>query len=91
MFSYEKELFDERCVKIAFELTEKLDSQCAAYDFIFDDSNMPLIVEVSFGYIKEVYYPCPGYWDKDLNWREGNFNHEGWIVDLILKEISLKR
>jgi glutathione synthase/RimK-type ligase-like ATP-grasp enzyme len=84
-FGYAKELFDERCVQIAFETSQKLKLQVCAYDFVFDENNKPLVVEVSYGYTKEVYYGCPGYWDSDLVWHEGKFNHEGWMVDLMNK------
>jgi glutathione synthase/RimK-type ligase-like ATP-grasp enzyme len=84
-FGYSKELFDERCVQIAFNLTKKLELQVGAFDFVFDESNNPLIVEVSYGYVKEVYYPCTGYWDEKLNWYEGQFNHEGWMVGNIIE------
>ena len=89
-FAYKRELFDERCVRIAFDLTHKLQSQCAAYDFVFDESNNPLIVEVSYGFVKEVYDPCPGYWDTDLQWHEEPFNPQGWMVDLVQKQLKQK-
>jgi len=87
-FYYSKEKFDERCVKLAFESNEKIQSQCIAYDFIFDSGNNPLIVEISYGFIKEVYDPCPGYWDKDLIWHEGKFNAQGWMIESVLKSLK---
>lgn len=80
-FAYQRELFDLRCIQIAFDLTQKLQSQCAAYDFVFDELNNPLIVEISYGFITAVYNPCPGYWDADLQWHEGPFNPQGWMVE----------
>lgn len=85
-FGYEKELFDERCVRMSFELTHKLELEVGAFDFVFDEDNNPLIVEVSYGYFPSVYDHCPGYWDQQLNWHEGKFNHEGWMVDLIISK-----
>jgi glutathione synthase/RimK-type ligase-like ATP-grasp enzyme len=84
-FGYSKDLFDERCIRLSFELTKSLDLQVGAFDYVFDEANNPLLVEVSYGYVKEVYYPCPGYWDENLTWHEGQFNHEGWMVESILK------
>lgn len=84
-FAFERELFDERCVKIAFEVTEKLGIQVGVFDFIFDSNNTPLIVEVSYGYAAEAYDNCPGYWDKYLTWHEGKTIKEEWMVDLMLK------
>lgn len=83
-FGYKREEFDERCIKLAFKFTNKLNLQVGAFDFVFDN-NVPKVVEVSYGYVPHVYDPCEGYWDEDLNWYPGYFNHEGWIVDQMLK------
>lgn len=81
---YDKNQIDERCVKIAFEVNEKIKSQSIAYDFVFDKDNNPLIVEISYGYEAPAYDKCEGYWDKDLNWHEGeNFDFCGWMVELV--------
>ena len=81
MIVYKKEEIDERCVKIAFDVNEKIKSQSIAFDFVFDANNNPLVLEISYGFIKEVYDPCEGYWDKSLTWHEGSFNPYGWMVD----------
>lgn len=86
-FAYERDLFDKRCVKIAFDFAKKLDLKCVAFDFVFSERNKPLIVEISYGFIKEVYDPCPGYWDKKLQWHEGKFNHEGWMVEVLIQSL----
>jgi glutathione synthase/RimK-type ligase-like ATP-grasp enzyme len=85
---YAKEEFDERCVKIAFETNKKINSQCIAYDFVFDQNNNPLIVEMSYGFIPSVYRDCPGYWDEQLNWHGGRFRPEEWMVESVLKQIK---
>ena len=84
---YSKNEIDERCVKSAFELAEKLKTQCVAYDFIFDENNAPLIVEISFGFGVEAYDSCPGYWDRELNWHEGKFNPQYWMIENLIKSI----
>lgn len=79
---YDKEQIDERCVKIAFEVNEKLKTQSIAYDFIFDTDNQPLIVEVSYAYAVKAYDLCEGYWTKDMQWHEGtHFDFCGWMVE----------
>jgi hypothetical protein len=87
-FDYAREEFDERCIRISFETTSKLKLQCAAYDFVFDEKNEPLLVEVSYGFASAGYDACPGYWDEDLSWHEGKFNPQGWMVESVLKEIE---
>ena len=89
-FAWAKELFDERCVKISFELTKRLGLQVGAFDFVFDEINDPLIVEVSYGFVSEVYDPCTGYWEENLVWHEGKTTKEEWMVDLLVNQIDEK-
>lgn len=84
---YGKEHFDDETVRLSFEMAEKIKSQCLAIDFVYQDGT-PLIVEVSYGFIKEVYYDCEGYWDRDLNWHPGPFDAQGWMVESVVKEIK---
>ena len=80
---YKKELFDEGSVKIAFDLTQKMKAQCLAFDFVYKDG-APLILEISYGFAITIYDACEGYWDTDLNWHEGKFIPQNWMVDLML-------
>ena len=81
---FAKEEFDERCIKAAFKANRDLKAQCLAYDFVFDANDIPLIVEVSFGFAVKAYDRCPGYWDERLICHEGSFNPQSWILqDLI--------
>ena len=85
---YTKAEIDERCVKIAFEVNEKLKAQSIAYDFIFDKENNPLIVEISFGYSAPAYDRCEGYWTVDMQWHAGeNFDFCGWMVENLIREV----
>ena len=90
-FAYDRKEFDERCVRMSFDATERLGAQCAAYDFVFDEGGNPLIVEISYGFVKEVYDPCTGYWDPDLNWTSGPFNPQGWMVEVLIDRIRARR
>lgn len=86
-FGYAREEFDERCVQISFEVTEQLNALCAAYDFVFNKDGAPVLVEISYGFVKEVYDPCTGYWTPDLTWNPGPFNPQGWMVEALLERI----
>jgi glutathione synthase/RimK-type ligase-like ATP-grasp enzyme len=88
LIAYERKDIDERCVKLAFEAAEKIGSECAAFDFVFDEDRNPWILEVSYGFIKEVYDPCVGYWNRDLSWKNDKFTPQGWMVDTILESKS---
>ena len=86
---YRKEEIDERCVKIAFEVNEKLKAQSIAYDFVFDNDNNPLIVEISYGYSVNAYDHCEGYWTVDMQWHAGeNFDFCGWLVEGVVEDIN---
>ena len=82
---YDKASIDERFVKMSFEINKKLNAQCIAYDYVLDENNNPLLIEISYGFANAGYDDCPGYWDEQLNWHEGKFNPYGWMVELMLK------
>jgi hypothetical protein len=81
---YEKEHIDEVFVKAAFEIHKKLKAQCIAYDFVYDSTKKPLLIEISYGFANNGYNDCVGYWDEQMNWYEGKFNPYGWMVDLMI-------
>lgn len=86
--SYSKNDIDTRCLEIAFKISSQLKFQCIAYDFVFDSNNDPLILEISYGFKPEAYWGCPGFWDNNLHWYEGEFNRFGWMVDLVINQIK---
>ena len=59
-------------VKIAFQVSKKFNHQSMAYDFIYDKSGNPVIVEMSYCYGD---YPefSNGFWDDNLIWHDGNY------------------
>lgn len=79
---YEREIFDEASVKISFDLSQKLQAQCVAYDFVYKNGT-PLILEISYGFATQIYDACTGYWDSNLNWHPGKFVPQNWMVDLM--------
>ncbi len=83
---YKRESIDEIFVKTAFKIHEKIEGQCVAYDFVYDQKRNPLLIEISYGFANAAYDNCPGYWDTNLHWNEGPFNPYGWMVDLVLKQ-----
>jgi glutathione synthase/RimK-type ligase-like ATP-grasp enzyme len=80
---YDRALIDVETVRLAFLMSKKLKTQCAAFDFVNNHGKW-MAVEVSYGFSKEGYDPCPGYWDQELRWHEGKFNPYGWMVDLVI-------
>ncbi|MEQ9100869.1 MAG: hypothetical protein RIF36_24370 [Imperialibacter sp.] len=85
LFKYEREEFDERCIRLAFAYTDKLKAQCVAYDFVFNQKNDPVLIEINYGFAPSGYDACPGYWNRELKWHQGAFNPYGWMVELVIK------
>lgn len=83
---YKREDIDERCVQMAFDVAAKLGGECVALDFVFNSLDEPMILEVSYGFSKEGYDPCQGYWLRDMTWNEGSFDPQGWMVESLLAE-----
>lgn len=78
---YDRNQIDERCIKIAFDVNNKLKCQSIAYDFVFDLKKEPLILEISYGFDVNAYDKCEGYWDSSLTWHEGKFNPQKWMIE----------
>ncbi|MEB8344829.1 hypothetical protein OO010_02145 [Flavobacteriaceae bacterium KMM 6898] len=84
-FNFDANLFNKETLKIAFKIAEGINSQCCAMDFIYDANNAPLIVEISYGFMSKSWAPCPGYWDGNLNFHNGEVLPEKWILQEAIK------
>jgi glutathione synthase/RimK-type ligase-like ATP-grasp enzyme len=71
-WSSDREQIDKRFLQIALEISRRNNFQVMAYDFIYDENKEPCLLEISYCYGD---YPewSTGYWDKDLNWHDGNY------------------
>lgn len=78
---YDKNQIDINCIKIALDTSAKLDVQCMAYDFVFDNHNNPLIVEVSYHFDSKAYDNCEGTWNRDLIWIDEKVNPQTMIIN----------
>lgn len=89
LIAYDTELFDHRCIKIAFDITKKLGAQSVAFDFIWD-GEIPKIVEISYCFIMGAFYDdCHGYWDSNLVWYNKNVDPQYFMIEDFLKEIEV--
>lgn len=84
---YERDLFDVGTIGLSFDISSKLGFQCMAYDYVYLE-RQPILVEISYGFSKEGYDLCPGFWDSNLNWHEGSFNPYGWMVENLLQRVQ---
>ena len=85
---YRREDIDIRCIESTFNLNKKIKSQSLAVDFVFDENNIPLLVEISYGFLYTGYDSCPGYWTEDLVWNETKFNPQYWMVENIIDKLN---
>lgn len=85
---YAREDLDERCVELAFLVTDRMGCDSAALDFVYDRKKQPAIIEVSYGFSVEGYDPCSGHWDRRMNWHSGPFNPQAWMVERLLDSLT---
>lgn len=85
--NYRKEDINIETIKISFEVNKRIQAQSIAFDYVLSNGK-PLITEISYGYAIEFYDPCPGYWDQDLNWHEGRFNPQAWMVEDLIRTLK---
>jgi len=83
---YEKEHIPIDTIKLAFLLTDKLQSQCAAFDFVYDSVGNPIVVELSYGFPTITADHCIGYWDQSLTFHKDAFLPQNWMVETIIKD-----
>lgn len=55
-------------------------------NFVFDEIKIRLIVEINYGFAHEPCRKCPGYWDENLMFHEGEFNQVEWIFEEVIRK-----
>lgn len=84
--SFDYENIDTAVIQLAFEIANKLDLKSVAFDFVLDEKNNPLIIEISYGFGTKGISSAPGYWTSNLNWYKESFNPQYWMVEQLIKE-----
>jgi hypothetical protein len=80
---------DTSCLRPSFEICQKIGSQCLAFDYVFLNKR-PLLTEVSYAFLQSGYRNCPGYWDGQLAWHEGDFCPEWFMIEDFINSIVQK-
>src|SRR5690606_18970723 len=82
---FENEKIDIRYIKLAFKTAEKLKLQSLAVDLIHSKKDEIFIVELSYGFPMHNFLDgANGFWDSSLNWHEGDFNPQEWMIDSLV-------
>lgn len=82
---------DMRMIKAAFKISQALNFQTMAYDFLFDAKREPVVNEMCCQFADWAIYQCPGFWDADLNWHEGHYWPQYLQLQDLLKDDKLKQ
>jgi hypothetical protein len=77
---------DLRCVDESFSIAQALGTQSLATDYVTDEDGNPRILEMSYGFVPELVYQCPGWWDVERSWHEGHV----WPQDAIIEDLLRK-
>ncbi len=81
---------DTRLLSLGFFVSKKLNTQSCALDFLWKNET-PVLTEISYTYLSNAIYKCPGYWDETLVWHDGQIWPEEAHVDEFLKYIKQRR
>jgi len=84
---YDPSLIGEDLISLSFMLSDKINCQCVAFDYL-RNGDEPALIEISYGFAPDGYDACQGYWERDLTWREGKFNPYGWMIENLLSEAN---
>lgn len=76
-------------IKQAFKIAQQLELQSIAFDFVMKNEE-PLVIEMSYGYGTQGISNAPGYWDTNLNWHEGKYDSQKWVIEKIIQDIKKK-
>ncbi|SLM28702.1 conserved hypothetical protein [Desulfamplus magnetovallimortis] len=91
LIDYDIEKNHKSCIKIAFEISQKMNFQSMAYDFVFDENKNPHIVEISYTFVDYAVRKCPGYFDDNLNWHEGHYWPQFSVTDMLFPDLCIKQ
>lgn len=89
IFEYEK--IDKDYISLAFNIADKVQSQSLAMDFVKSKSGEIKLIEISYGFTATGFEEAfAGYWDAELNWHEGKFNPQEWMLQVLIKPHAIR-
>lgn len=86
---FEKHYFPEEVIRIAQDFAKRLDLQAVAFDFVQHNGSF-LIAELSYGFC-DMTEGCTGYWDEEMNWHEGHFYEQDWMVEMMIDRNKVQK
>ena len=88
---YDKTLVTKAIIDSAFKAFDALGSECTGLDMITDPrSNMPAILEVSYGFSHTAQLGAGGYFDRSGSWISKPFNPPLEVLNNLIKDFRRK-
>jgi glutathione synthase/RimK-type ligase-like ATP-grasp enzyme len=82
---WEPTAISESFVRLAFDVATHLGTQSCAIDGLLRNGQS-VVAEISYTYASWAVQSCPGHWDRELNWHEGQmWPEEAQIEDFLQK------
>ena len=85
-------------VRTAFDATRRLGCQSLAFDILIDQTQTPVVVEISYTYASWAVHECPGHWEQNdaaptspLTWMDGPMWPERAQIDVVLSQLRSRR
>ncbi|MRT91927.1 RimK family alpha-L-glutamate ligase [Ancylomarina sp. 16SWW S1-10-2] len=85
--SFDPSIIGTECVKIAFEVAQKLNLQSVAFDFIKNGNNYQ-IIEISYCFVSTQF---PGFWDKTYKWHSVVVSPQFSMVEDFMENLKIKQ
>lgn len=86
--NYDASAISKDCVAIAFEVAKKLGSQSVAFDFVKSKNSIPLLVELSYGYVPAFVKNCTGHWEENMKWHKEAMWPQDAIIEDMIAEVN---
>ncbi|MFC0875454.1 RimK family alpha-L-glutamate ligase [Saccharicrinis sp. FJH2] len=71
------------CIKIAFEVSQQLNMQAVAFDFINHNGSYK-IIEISYCFVTTQF---PGYWDKKYVWHDESSSPQIYMIEKFISNL----
>lgn len=85
-FEFDRDKLNTACIRVAFDVAQKLGAQSLAFDFVTEGKKEPLLIEISYSFGTVGLKQCSGYFDDALTWHEETLLPEDAILKDFLNE-----
>lgn len=85
---YTPEEVSAEFINLAFDIARRLKTQSCAIDGLWS-GNLPVIGEISYTYASWGIHDCPGHWDANMDWHEGQMWPEEAQIEDYIARLSL--